>query len=85
MNDERLRNGLSKAEGRNSGDQGPSGSDMSGCCSPNMTQMMQICPCGSFVKKHWLAAFAVFFLIFLMLVISQLGGILGIIAFFRTL
>jgi len=37
------------------------------------------------VKKHWLAAFAVFFLIFLMLVISQLGGILGIIAFFRTL
>jgi len=50
-----------------------------------MTQMMQICPCGSFVKKHWLAAFAVFFLIFLMLVISQLGGILGIIAFFRTL
>jgi hypothetical protein len=50
-----------------------------------MAEMMQQCPCGSFLKNHWLAAFTIFAMMLLMFLISQVGGILGIIAFFRTL
>jgi len=50
-----------------------------------MGEMVQGCPCGSFLKEHRLAAFAVFSLIVLMFLISQVGGIFGIIGFFRTL
>jgi len=50
-----------------------------------MAEMVQSCPCGSFLKRHRLVAFAVFSLIVLMFLISQVGGILGIIAFIRTL
>ena len=56
-----------------------------GCCGPETAQMMESCPCGSFLKRHWLAAFAGFSLILLMFLVSQVGGALGIVAFVRTL
>ena len=43
------------------------------------------CPCATMMKRHPLAALAIFTLIGLMFLISQVGGVLGIIAFFRTL
>ena len=55
------------------------------CCGPEMAEMMNQCPCGSFLKRHWLAAFAMFSLVGLAFLISQVGGGMGIIAFFRTL
>ena len=86
MNDERPRTSQDEAEGGTSGEQGRVGApDMSGCCGPEMAEMTEVCSCGSFLKKHRLIASAAIFLIFLMFVISQVGGILGIIAFFRTL
>ncbi|MHC4295325.1 MAG: hypothetical protein ACYSTL_07045, partial [Planctomycetota bacterium] len=60
-------------------------SEAESCCGPMMAEMMQQCPCGSFLKNHWLAAFTIFAMMLLMFLISQVGGILGIIAFFRTL
>ena len=61
------------------------GAEAAGCCGPEMMEMMKDCPCGSFFKKHRLAAFAMLSLVILMFLISQVGGILGIIAFVRTL
>ena len=54
-------------------------------CGPGMTEMMSKCPCGSMFKTHKLACGGMFLLIALMFLISQVGGILGILAFFRTL
>ena len=56
-----------------------------GCCGPEMSGMAPECPCGSMVKGHKLAAFGVLSLFLAMLLVSQVGGILGIIAFVRTL
>jgi len=55
------------------------------CCEPGAEEATEECPCGSVFKKHRgvltlaLAGVALAFLI------SQVGGILGIIAFIRTL
>ena len=60
------------------------GVDFSGACS-NMGPMMQASPCAGWLGRHRLAlytALAVFGLGFLIL---QVGWVLGIIAFFRTL
>ncbi len=46
---------------------------------------MTECPCASFFKKHPLAAVDIFSVMLLMFLISQVGGILGIIAVIRTL
>ena len=54
------------------------------CCGPDMAKMMQECPCASAMKGHWKTALVAFSLVFLAFLISQIGGILGIIAFFRT-
>ena len=63
----------------------PKGFDFAACCGPMMKEMMQSCPCGAMMKRHWLAAFVIFSLVVLAFLISQVGGILGIIAFIRTL
>ncbi len=85
MNNERLKTSQSETGGT-SGEQGRVGGfEMPGCCGPETAETVQSCPCGSFLKGHRLAAFAVFSLIALMFLISQVGGILGIIAFFRTM
>ena len=54
------------------------------CCGPDMAKMMQECPCSSAVKSHWKTALVAFSIVFLAFLISQVGGILGMIAFFRT-
>ena len=53
------------------------------CCGAEATEAAE-CPCGSFCKNHTLAAVVIFSLMLLMFLISQVGGILGIIAFLRT-
>ena len=60
------------------------------CCSPTMTEsamkaMMETCPCAYAMKEHRLAIFAVIAGVLLAFAISQVGGILGIVAFLRTL
>jgi len=50
-----------------------------------MSRMVPECPCGSMIKGHKLAAFGIFSLFPAMLLVSQVGGILGIVAFVRTL
>ncbi len=86
MHDERFGTSGGEAQGGTSGEQATAGfRGMPGWCGPNMAEMMQSRACGSFIKKHRLAATAVFSLVILMFVISQVGGILGIIAFARTL
>jgi hypothetical protein len=55
------------------------------CCGPAVADMKQICPCASILKRHRLAATLMIGGIALAFAISQVGGILGIIAFARTL
>ena len=62
-----------------------SGAEMPGCGGPDMAKMMKECLCGTMFKKHRLGLFLVFSLVILAFLISQVGGILGIIAFIRTL
>jgi hypothetical protein len=54
------------------------------CCGPNTAKMMQECPCASAMKSHRKTAIVAMSVVFLAFLISQVGGILGIIAFFRT-
>ena len=58
---------------------------MAACCGPDMAKMMRACPCATAVKGRWRTALVVFSLLFLAFIICQVGGILGMIAFFRTL
>lgn len=55
------------------------------CCGPMTADMTAQCPCGSFFKEHRLAAIGIFSLMILVFLVSQVGGILGIIGFVRTL
>ena len=57
---------------------------LAGCCGPAIGKTTEGCPCGSFMKGHRFAAVAVLAVMALALLISQAGGVLGIIAFFRT-
>ncbi len=50
-----------------------------------IADMMKECSCGSMIKEHRVGALAIFSLVALLFLISQIGGVLGIIAFFRTL
>ena len=73
--------------GEPSNQQDPAGrtaTDAAACCGPEMAKMMQECPCASAMKGHWKTAFLAFSVVFLAFLISQVGGIFGIIAFFRT-
>ena len=63
---------------------GPDSSAQAGCCNAGMKQMMEKCPCGSIFKRRRGAIYAVLAVMLSALIISQVGGILGIIAFFRT-
>ena len=58
-----------------------------GCgCGSTMAEMTQDgCPCGSMLRNHRLAIFAILAVILVAFFISQVGGILGIAAFVRTL
>jgi len=74
----------------------PSGSEFVGapCCPEglawsvpggDMGQMMQACPCAAWLERHRLAAYAALTVVGLGFVALQVGWILGVIAFFRTL
>ena len=60
------------------------GAQTAGCCSPGVTRTAQGCPCGAVFKSHRAAVFAICAAVLLALLISQVGGALGIFAFFRT-
>ena len=83
MNAENTRAGQDEAGRAAPGEPNPT--DAVGCCDPMTAEMMQECPCGTFFKEHRLAGLVIFSLAILALLISQVGGILGIIAFFRTM
>jgi hypothetical protein len=54
------------------------------CCGPEMMEAMGDCPCGSLMKGHRGILYAILAVVVLAFLISQVGGILGIIGFFRT-
>ena len=58
--------------------------ETAGCCGAEAGQATEGCPCGSMLKGHRVAVVAVLAVMGLALLISQAGGVLGIIAFFRT-
>ena len=58
---------------------------MAACCGPEMAQMMEGCACASAMKGHWKTALLAFGLVLLVFLTTFVGGILGIIAFFRSL
>ena len=58
--------------------------DRAACCGPGTEGPSSDCPCASAAKGHPVIAFAAIAGVALALVISQVGGVLGILAFFRT-
>jgi len=70
--------------GRQKDPAGRVAAEMAACCGPDMAKMMQACPCASAVKGRWKTALFAFSLLFLVFMVCQVGGILGMIAFFRT-
>ncbi len=65
-------------------DGGENAPETTACCGPEMAKMVQECPCASAMKSHPKTALLGMSIVFLALLISQVGGILGIVAFFRT-
>ena len=64
---------------------GRTAAEMASCCGPDMAEVMQVCPCASAMKGHWKRTLVAFSIVLLAFLVSQVGGILGMIAFFRTL
>jgi len=56
-----------------------------GCCGPAAVEAEASCPCAGAVKGHKLAFIGILTAVAAAFLISQVGGILGIIAFIRTL
>lgn len=52
---------------------------------PTKTEIAQGCQCASMLKQHPCLAIAMLGLGLVAILISQIGGILGIIAFYRTM
>ena len=55
------------------------------CCGTRIGDAMAECRCGSIMRKHPFAAFAVCTVMGLALLVIPVGVILGIIAFLRTI
>ena len=55
------------------------------CCGTRMGEVMAKCPCGSIVRRHRVATFAICTVMGLALLVIPVGAILGIIAFLRTI
>ncbi len=58
-----------------------------GCCSSpteDAAGKTEECPCGSIMKKHKFACIVFLSIVVLTFLISQVGGILGMIGFART-
>ncbi|MHC4591181.1 MAG: hypothetical protein ACYS8L_00625 [Planctomycetota bacterium] len=58
---------------------------LASCCGPASEKPPEACPCTSVLKAHRVAAIAVLAVMALAILISQVGGVLGIVAFLRTL
>jgi len=84
MTDKNVNNSGKACESDNSPLQAGTGAAF-GCCGPEATEAAAECRCASFFKKHSLAALGIFSVMLMMFLISQVGGILGIIALTRTL
>jgi hypothetical protein len=54
------------------------------CCGETAGEDASGCPCGTMMRKHRWAMFSVFSVLIVAFLVSQVGGILGIIAFART-
>ena len=61
------------------------GTERAACCDTAPEQTAGNCPCTSALKGRRLVAYAALGIFSLALLISQVGGILGIAAFVRTL
>ena len=84
MSEQNVNNFAKVPESGNRDSQAKSGPAFS-CCGTETMEAVTECTCASFFKKHTLAAVGIFSIMLLMFLISQVGGILGIIAFIRTL
>ena len=84
MTEQNVNNSEKAPDANNQGSQAKSEAGLS-CCGSEVMGAMTDCPCASFFKKHPLAMLGMFSVMLLMFLISQVGGILGIIAFIRTL
>ena len=88
---------MSRDEARNErGERRPNGSELAGmpCCPDGvawpgpggeMGRMMQACPCTTWFRRHRLAAYTALIVTALGFLALQVGWILGVIAFLRTL
>jgi hypothetical protein len=56
-----------------------------GCCDTGAPESAAACPCKGVFKSHRLAAALICAAVALAVLISQAGGVLGIVAFVRTL
>lgn len=83
---------MSRNETRNERrERGSNGSTLVGmpCCPEgpggDMGRMMQVCPCATWFRRHRLAAYTTLIVVALGFLALQVGWILGVIAFLRTL
>ena len=58
---------------------------MTGCCAFMMSEAGSGCPCGPLIRRHRVAILTILAFVAAAILVSQVGGILGIIAFVRTL
>jgi hypothetical protein len=72
-------------QGREQDPAGRTAAQTTACCGPEVAKMMQDCPCGAAMRGHWKTALVAVGLVFLAFLVGQVGGILGAIAFFRTI
>jgi hypothetical protein len=64
---------------------GSARSGWAACCGPERFGTAEGCPCAGAFKSHRVACVVVLTVAALAFLVSQLGGVLGIVAFFRTL
>ena len=55
------------------------------CCGPAMFDATEGCPCAGAFKSHRLVCTVILVVLALAFLVSQVGGVAGIVAFFRTL
>ncbi|MHC4447122.1 MAG: hypothetical protein ACYSXF_04975 [Planctomycetota bacterium] len=85
MYDENVNSPPADSESEESGGGRAAGAGLAACCGPAMAEMTKGCPCEGAFKSHRVAVFAILAAVTLAFLISQVGGILGVIAFARTL
>ncbi|NQT88270.1 hypothetical protein HQ560_15995 [bacterium] len=59
--------------------------ERAGCCGPAAADTAEGCPCAAAFQSHRVVCTIVLAAAALAFLVSQVGGVMGIIAFFRTL